>query len=71
MKVTCFYTAHCVYNFHIVVLSCVIYSLLGVHSGTSRGGEREESFPGPRDVWGAPPSLKNTENGVPDGFFLT
>ena len=34
-------------------------------------GERGESFPGPRDVWGAAPSLKNTENGVPDGFFLT
>ena len=34
-------------------------------------GERGESFPGPRDVWGAPLSLKNTENGVPDGFFLT
>jgi len=35
-----------------------------------REGERG-SFPGPRDVWGAPPSLKNTENGVPGGFFLT
>jgi len=35
-----------------------------------RGGERER-FPGPRDVWGAPPSLKNTENGVPGSFFLT
>jgi len=40
-------------------------------SGPSSGRERGESFPGPRDVWGAPPSLKNTENGVPDGFFLT
>ena len=29
------------------------------------------SFPGPRVVWKAPPSVKNTENGVPDGFFLT
>jgi len=29
------------------------------------------SFPGPRDVWGAPPTLKNTEKGVPGGFFLT
>jgi len=29
------------------------------------------SFPGSRDVLGAPPSLKNTENDVPDGFFLT
>jgi len=28
---------------------------------------RGKVFPG----WGAPPSLKNTENGVPDGFFLT
>ena len=34
-------------------------------------GERRESFPGPRDVWGAPSSLKNTEKAVPDGFFLT
>jgi len=29
------------------------------------------SFPGPRDVLGAPPSLKNTEKGVPDGLSLT
>jgi len=28
------------------------------------------SFPGPRDVRGAPPSLKNTE-GISAGFFLT
>ena len=42
-----------------------------VGSGPSRGEERGESFPGPRDVWGAPPALKNTENGVPGGFFLT
>jgi len=34
-------------------------------------GERGESVPGPRDIWGAPPSLKNTENDVPDVFFLT
>jgi len=39
-------------------------------TGPSRGG-KEDSFPGPRDVWGAPPSLKNTEKGVPDGFFVT
>jgi len=36
-----------------------------------RGDGKGESFPGPRDVWGGPPSLRNTENGVPDGFFLT
>jgi len=35
----------------------------------ARRGVRK-SFPGPRDVWGAPPSLKNTEKGVPDDFFL-
>jgi len=29
------------------------------------------SFPGPCDVLGAPPQLKNTKNGVPGGFFLT
>ena len=29
------------------------------------------SFPGPRDVLGAPPSLKNTEKDFPGGFFLT
>jgi len=34
------------------------------------GGGEGGSFPGPRDVWGALP-LKNIENGVPDGFFLT
>ena len=35
--------------------------------------EREErgSFPGPRDVLGVPPSLKNTVKGVPDVVFLT
>jgi len=35
-----------------------------------RGG-KGESFPGPRDVYGALPSLKNTEKDVPDGFFMT
>ena len=30
-----------------------------------------ESFSGHRDVLGAPPLLRNTEKGVPDGFFLT
>jgi len=50
--------------------------LLSCHLGvqTNRPVEREGtrgSFPGPRDVWGAPPSLINTENDVPDGFFLT
>ena len=33
--------------------------------------ERGKSFPGHRDVYGAPPSLRNTEKGVPGGFFLT
>jgi len=33
--------------------------------------ERGESFPWPATFGGAPPSLKNTENGVPGGFFLT
>jgi len=36
-----------------------------------REGGKGESFPGPCDVWGAPPSLTNTENGVTDGFFVT
>jgi len=36
-----------------------------------RGRGKGESFPGPRDVCGTPPSLKNTEKGVPNGFFLT
>jgi len=34
-------------------------------------GGKGESCPGPRDVWGAPPSLENTESGFPDGFFMT
>ena len=42
----------------------------GGWSGPSRGGERGERFPGPRR-FGASPSLKNTEKGVADGFFLT
>jgi len=41
------------------------------HLQARREGGKGGSFPGPRDVWGAPPSLKNTENGVPGGFFLT
>jgi len=32
--------------------------------------KRGKSFPGPRDIWG-PTLLKNTEKGVPCGFFLT
>jgi len=35
-----------------------------------RGGKRGEFARAPRRL-GAPPSLKNTENGVPGGFFLT
>ena len=27
------------------------------------------SFPRPSDIWGAPPSLKNTEKGVPEASF--
>ena len=42
-----------------------------VYTGPSRGKERGKSFPGPSDVWAAPPSLRDTENGFPDGFFLT
>jgi len=34
-------------------------------------GKRGKSVPGPHDVWGPPPSLKNSEKGVPDSFFLT
>ena len=33
-----------------------------------RGGKGGGEFSRARDVWGAPPSLKNTENGVPDSF---
>jgi len=36
-----------------------------------REGGSGESFLGSRDVSGAPPSLKNTANGVSVGFFLT
>jgi len=39
--------------------------LLHCRTGPSRGG----SFPGPRRVWRAPPSLENTEKGVPGGFY--
>jgi len=34
------------------------------------GGKGGKFFPAPRHL-GAPPWFKNTENGVPDGFFLT
>jgi len=50
-------------------LTWVITAMLA-SSGTSRGGERGKVFPGPRRL-GAPPSLINTEKGVPNGFFLT
>ena len=45
----------------------------GVPSETSNQARREggKVFPGPATFGGAPPSLKNTENCVPDGFFLT
>jgi len=36
-----------------------------------RGGGGGESFPRPRDIWGALPSFKNIEKDVPDGFFLS
>jgi len=36
-----------------------------------REGGKGGSFPWPRDVLGAPPSFRNTEKGVSDGFFLT
>jgi len=36
-----------------------------------REGGKGEKFSRARDVWGAPPSLKSTENCVPDGLFLT
>ena len=38
-------------------------------AGPLRGG-RGKVFPGPA-TFGGPPSLKNTEKGVPGGFFLT
>ena len=38
--------------------------------GPSRGGKGGKFSRAPRRL-GAPQSLKNTENGVPDGFFLT
>jgi len=43
-----------------------------MQTGPSRGGGGKEGevFPG-STTFGAPPSLKNTENGVPDGFFMT
>jgi len=34
-------------------------------------GDRGKVFPGPATFSGAQPSLKNTENGFPGGFFLT
>jgi len=50
----------------------IIDGFLGIKRDAQDQARREgESFLGPRDVLGAPPSLKNTENGVPDGFFMT
>ena len=51
------------------------YALVLVHARNALQAHREEGkggkvFPGPA-TFGGPPSLKNTENGVPDGFFLT
>ena len=53
-----------------VQVSRVCYKLC-MQARREGGGKGRESFPGPRDVWGALPSLKNTENGVPGGFFMT
>jgi len=47
----------------------------GFEVGWPRGQARREGgggkFSPTPATFGAPPSLKNTENGVPDGFFLT
>jgi len=51
-----------------VSVCCIIFHC---HSQAHREGRKGRSFPVPRDVWRAPTSLKNTENDVPDGFFLT
>jgi len=40
----------------------------GILSQTRREGEFSRAL---RRLEGGQPSLKNTENGVPDGFFLT
>jgi len=47
-----------------------IHHCNGQNSQARRKGIKGEVFAGPRRL-GAPSSLKNTENGVPDGFFLT
>ena len=43
---------------------------VGTPRPVESGGGRGKEFLGPATL-GAPLSLKNTENGVPDGFFLT
>jgi len=57
-----------------VILCLIFISYQARREG--EGGVRRESCPrmefsrAPRHL-GAPPSIKNTEHGVPDGFFLT
>jgi len=53
------------YSYYDELHMCVLFEL---HQARREG---EGNFPGSRDIWGAPPSLKNTEKGVPYGFFLT
>jgi len=49
---------------HFSAVHCVL------RTGPSRRGKGEKFSRAPRRL-GAPSSLKNTENGVPDGFFPT
>jgi len=48
----------------------VYFSLISIRP-VEREGERGRKFSRAPRRLGTPPSLKNTENGVPDGFFLT
>ena len=54
----------------VVFRSRTIQKRTSYSAGPSKGRKVRKVFPG-HATFGAPPSLKNTEKTVPDGFFLT
>ena len=61
----------CTLYFIFLLIYVIGQSLVQVCLPNCRPVERGEGgFPGP-SAFGGQPSLKNTEKGVPDGFFLT
>ena len=55
---------------NIIRIKILMWPARSTAPGTSRGGKVGKVFPGPATFGGGPPSLKNTENGVPESRWL-